>query len=278
MQDGQGSARVELGGLTFEVGPHALLHVDESRWLARFAGSSGGSPALRLELRADAPAGFGLGDLPDAQPAQVEAQGDGLLVRHRLFCAELRPRQGRGWLHRTRPPLGLSIALRVAQAALLPLHGALPLHAAGLDLDGAGLACFGLSGAGKSTLAGLAPGPVFSDELVVVGGRPPLLRASGFWGELGEGRPAAPVPLAALFELDKQPGLELRRLPAAEAFRRLLPVTLVPPQAEAWRAALDVLGQLLRDVPAWRLGWTPAQPPWGALRSLLGEQPREARP
>ncbi len=280
MQDGQERARVELGGLTFEVGPRVLLHPDEDQWLAGFASSTTGSPALRLELLADPPTGFGLGELPDAQPAQVEARGEGLLVRHRHFCAELLPRRGRGWLYRARPPLGLQIALRVAQAALLPLHGALPLHAAGLDLDGAGLVFFGISGAGKSTLAGLAPGPVFSDELVVLRGQPPLLRASGFWGELGEGRRAAPVPLVALFELDQRPGLELRRLPATEAFRRLLAVTLVPGQTEAWRAALDVLGRLLREVPAWRLGWTPAQPPWNALRSLVGERraAQEARP
>lgn len=272
MQAGQESARVELGGLTFEVGPRALLHPDESLWLAAFASSTPGPPALLLELRADRPERFGLGELPDAQPARVEASGESVLVRHRHFCAELLPQHGRGWLYRTRPPLGLKVALRVAQAALLPLRGALPLHAAGLDLDGAGLAFFGVSGAGKSTLAGLAPGPVLSDELVVAGGEPPLLRGSGFWGELGEGRPAAPVPLYSLFELDKQPGLELRQLPATEAFRRLLAVTLVPPQAEAWRAALDVAGRLAREVPAWRLGWTPAEPPWSALRSVIGER------
>lgn len=267
MQGAAEGARVELGGLTFVVGPPALVHADEARWLRTFASPAPGACDLLLELRADPPRGFGLGELPDAQPARVEAAGPTVRVRHRHFCAELRPAEGRGWLYRAQPPLGLSIALRVAQAALLPLRGALPLHAAGLVLDGSGLAFFGVSGAGKSSLAGLAPGPVFSDELVVVGGSPPQLRASGFWGELGDGAPAPPAPLAGLFELDKRSALELDRLPASEAFRRLLPVTLVPAQGEAWRAALDVLGRLLREVPAWRLGWRRDQPPWEALRT-----------
>lgn len=268
MQDGQERARVELGGLAFEVGPAARLHPEERRWLSAFAAPGGAPCDLDLELRLDPPRGFRLDELPDAQPARVEAAGSLLRVRHRHFCAELHPGEGRGWLYRARPPLGLSIALRVAQAALLPLRGALPLHAAGLVLDGAGLAFFGVSGAGKSTLAGLAPGPVFSDELVVAGARPPRLRASGFWGERGDGPPVPPAPLAGLFELDQRPALELRRLPAAEAFRRLLPVLLVPPQSEPWHAALEVLGALSREVPAWRLGWRPDQPPWEALRAL----------
>ena len=275
MLDGQERARVELGGLAFEVGPVACLHPEELRWLAAFA-APGGSPCdLDLELRSEPPRGLGLEQLADGQPARVEAAGPLVRVRHRWFCAELHPSAGRGWLYRARPPLGLAIALRVAQAALLPLRGALPLHAAGLVLDGAGLAFFGVSGAGKSTLAGLFPGPVFSDELVVAGGRPPRLRASGFWGELGDGPPAPPVRLAGLFELDKRPALELLRLPATEAFRRLLPVVLVPPQSEPWHAALEVLGGLLKEVPAWRLGWRPDQPPWEALRALRAGAPAE---
>ncbi len=275
MQDGQERARVELGGLAFEVGPAARLHPEERRWLSAFAAPGRARPDLDLELRAGSPRGLGLDELPDAQPARVEAAGPLVRVRHRHFCAELHPGAGRGWIYRARPPLGLSIALRVAQAALLPLRGALPLHAAGLVLDGAGLAFFGVSGAGKSTLAGLFPGPVLSDELVVAGGRPPRLRASGFWGERCDGPPAPPAPLAGLFELDKRPALELFRLPAAEAFRRLLPVVLVPPQSEPWHAALEALSGLLKEVPAWRLGWRPDQPPWEALRALCAAAPAE---
>jgi hypothetical protein len=148
----------------------------------------------------------------------------------------------------------------------LPLAGGVALHAAGVVVDGHGVVFFGASGAGKSTLAGTSPHPVVSDELVAVAGNPFELRRTGFWGALDERRGAPPAaPLAALVELDKGPRLELEPLDAATAFRRLLPVVVLPPAPELWRQATAVVARLVATVPVLRMAWHPAQPPWAAI-------------
>jgi hypothetical protein len=156
--------------------------------------------------------------------------------------------------------------------ARLPVIGGLPLHAAGVVVEGRGVAFFGPSGAGKSTLAATAPFPVLSDELVALApGAPFQLVRSGFWGEGGESGPAGPAPLRALVDLAKGPAFRLTRLRPAEAAGRVLASTPVPLAPPLWSRALAVVAALVGQVPVYRMEWTPAEPPWERLAGALSE-------
>jgi hypothetical protein len=261
--------RIALAGETFEVGPDENLNDDERRWLARFAAAPGGAPALGLEVAE----GSATPGLASGVPAEVDLVESGRLrVRHAAFQAELDPGSRSGWLRRVRgAAYPLEITLRVALCARLPLAGGLPLHAAGLVVDGWGGVFFGVSGAGKSTLASLSPHPVLSDELVAVLGGPGFgLAATGFWGELERdelrrGR----FPLGALVELAKGPAFRWERVAPEAAFRRLVHVALVPPAPRLWTEALGVVGRLVREVPVYRMEWTPQAPPWDEIARAI---------
>jgi len=194
-------------------------------------------------------------------------------IGHARFVAELDPAGLSGSLYRAPGRAsGLEVALRAALCSRLPLDGGLPLHAAGLVVDGRGVVFFGPSGAGKSTLAGVSPHPVLSDELVaVVPGRPFSLTATGFWGTLDGGRShPGSWPLAALVELGKgRPEPRFERLGTREALVRLVGVLMVPPGPPLWEAALATLGRLVRDTPVERLAWSPVRPPWPEIRARL---------
>lgn len=266
---------LSLGGLTLSVGPDEELSERERAALAGLGRSEPAAPpALHLELVSQPP--FDLAPPADNAPAPavVAAHGASLRVTHRGFRAQLDPWARSGRLWRAEPDgVGLAIALRVALSAALPLHGGLPLHAAGIVFAGDGLACFGPSGAGKSTLAqcALRAGlSVLSDEQVTLLLDPPRLLGSGFWGALdGPASAATLAPLRALIELDRGPACALTALAPEAALRRLLGVLLVPPHPELWRAALVVASSFTRAVPAWRLAWHPDRPPWEELRARL---------
>jgi len=268
--------RLTLAGCPLVVEPDDALQPDEGAGLERLARSSRCSVStldpFRLDLVDALPwPGADLDAFADGAPAEVSVVGDQLRVTHRRFAAEIDPAGLLGRLYR-RPEHGgaVEIVLRVALAARLPSLGGLPLHAAGLVLDGRGVVFFGPSGAGKSTLSGLAPGPVLSDEFVVVTLEPPTLRATGFWGEMDESSPPpGEVPLAALVELAKGPAFRLERLAPGLAVRRLLGVLVVPPHPRLWSAAMGLAGEATKAVPVYRMEWTPDEPPWDRLRTSL---------
>jgi hypothetical protein len=261
--------KVALSGLCFEIGPDAQLSAEERQRLARWP-PAGGAPCFQLTL-SDTPC-VAAGRM--GSPAAVEVVERRILVRHAGFVAVLDPFAGSGRLDRERgPAFPLEITLRTAVAALLPLHGGVPLHAAGIVIEGAGVAFFGPSGAGKSTLAAAAPHPVLSDELVsIIGGESFSLAAPGFWGSLGRNL-ADPrrAPLAALVELGKGPELAWQKLAPDQALRRLVHVTLVPPDAALWEAALRVLARLVRVVPVYRMEWAAASAPWAEIARRIHE-------
>jgi hypothetical protein len=267
---------ITLAGCPLVVEPDDALQPDERAGLERLGRSSRSSVSaldpFRLELVDALPwPGAGLDAFADGAPADVSAVGDRLRVTHRRFAAEIDPDALSGCLYR-RPEHGgaVEIVLRVALAARLPSLGGLPLHAAGLVLDGRGVVFFGPSGAGKSTVSGLAPGPVLSDEFVAVTLGPPTLRSTGFWGEMDEASPPpGEVPLAALVELAKGPAFRLERLAPGLALRRLLGVLMVPPHPRLWSAAMGLAGEAAKAVPVYRMEWTPDEPPWDRLRAAL---------
>ena len=209
---------------------------------------------------------------PTTGPAAIDWVDGRVRVGHARFVADLDPAGLSGDLYRAPGRgSGLEVTLRAALCSRLPLDGGLPLHAAGIVVDGQGVVFFGPSGAGKSTLAGLSPHPVLSDELVAVApGRPFSLTATGFWGTLEGGRShAGSWPLAALVELGKGPELRFEPLGSREALVKLVGVLMVPPGPPLWNAALGILGRLVREVPVERLVWSPAEPPWDAIRARL---------
>jgi hypothetical protein len=265
-----------LAGCPFVVEPDAALAPDERAGLEALA-RAGAAPArdvppFRLSLVDEAPwPGADPASYPDHAAAEVRAVRGRLRVTHRRHLAEIDVEALEGRVRRPAPEDGgVEIALQVALCARLPSLGLLPLHAAGLVLDTAGLAFFGPSGAGKSTLAGLAPETVISDELVAVAAEPATLVPTGFFGEMGRGRGLpAPAPLAALVELGRGAVFRLERLAPDRAFRRLLGVILVPPLPRAWSDALALAGRVTREVPVYRMEWAPEDPPWDRLRAAL---------
>jgi hypothetical protein len=285
---------IRLGGLSFEVVPAEALSPAESRALSRLAGGGARLPddaasarapdashrtPFVLELRGDlgasveAARGTAGPSSDDDAPAAVDWRNGRVTVRHRRLAAELEPAAGTGWLRRD-ASVGwpLEVTLRAALAARLPLEGGLPLHAAGLVVEGWGTAFFGPSGAGKSTLAAASPHPAVSDEMVAIapaGGRGFLLGGAGFWGTLeGGDRPSVLVPLAALVELDRGPALRVEPLDPTKALRRLVASTLVPPGPPLWSAALAATARLVREVPVFRLAWSALQP-WEEVEEAL---------
>jgi hypothetical protein len=264
-----------LGGLAFSVEPDRALTDGERTTLAALTtGVPAVAPPFCLRLVSD-PLWPDTPFPPAPAPAAVDWFDGQVRVLHRDFQARLDPARASGTLfRRTQSSFALEIALRVALAARLPLVGGLPLHAAGLVLDGRGIVFFGPSGSGTSTLASLSPHPVLSDELVAVTPGPPFgVARTGFWGTLGQGNaPDGTFPLAALLELEKGPRCRFDRLTSLAALRRLLTVTLVPPGPPLWSAALDVLGRLVASVPVLRMAWSPASPPWADLARELDPQ------
>jgi hypothetical protein len=194
-----------------------------------------------------------------------------LLCSHRSFTAEIDPFSGRVLLYRREErPYPLEAVIRTSMMARLPLLGGLPLHAAGVVVEGRGVAFFGPSGAGKTTVASTAPFPVLSDELVAVApGRPLGLVRSGFWGEGPARGRTGPAPLALLVDLAKGPALRLTRLRPAEAAGRLLASVPVPLAAPLWSRAVAVAAEIVREVPVERMEWAPAEPPWERLAGAL---------
>jgi hypothetical protein len=263
-------------GVRFVVEPREALTAAENEALSRLSALDVGDalgPGDPYQVRIVSEPAWRpprASDLPDIAPARLAVVDGRIRVLHRRYLAELDPPANAAWLCRTQGPAGLSVVLRLALSCRLPLVGGLPLHAAGMVLDGAGLACFGPSGAGKSTLASCFDGPLLSDELVAVGGRPFRLWGTGIWGTFdGEERSAPSAPLAALISLAKGPAFSIERLDGSVARRRLLDAILVPLEARLWSAALAVLGRLVDAVPVYRMVWSPTAPPWAELRRML---------
>lgn len=268
--------RFRAGGVRFSVGPEPALLPAEREAIARLDPdlADDAQAPVRVELveappwTSDDPVLF-----PQWEPAVQRWSGGRLLCSHRSFTAEIDPFSGRVRLHRREArAYPLETVIRTAMMARLPLLGGLPLHAAGVVVEGRGVAFFGPSGAGKTTVASTSPFPVLSDELVAVApGRPFDLVRSGFWGEGPASGRTGPAPLSLLVDLAKGTALRLTRLRPAEAAGRVLasvPVPLAPP---LWSRALAVVAALVRELPVYRMEWAPAEPPWERLAGVLAE-------
>lgn len=135
----------------------------------------------------------------------------------------------------------------------------LVVHAAGAVVDGAGLVFAGRSGAGKSTLAYEVGSDfaVLSDDRVVVRERRKgrfEVHGTPWPGEAGMALNRGSPLGACLFLVRRRSGTGVRRLTAAEALERLLPVASVPwYDAEVVRNVLPVCDALVASVPAFEI-------------------------
>ena len=268
--------RFRAGGVRFSVGPEPALLTAEREAIARLDPDQADEAQAPVSVElvetppwtSDDPALF-----PQWEPAVQRWSGGRLRCSHRSFTAEIDPFSGRARLHRREErAYPLETVIRTTMMARLPLLGGLPLHAAGVVVEGRGVAFFGPSGAGKTTVASTSPFPVLSDELVAVApGRPFDLVRSGFWGEGPASGRTGPAPLSLLVDLSKGAALRLTRLRPAEAAGRVLasvPVPLAPP---LWSRALAVVAALVRELPVYRMEWAPAEPPWEGLAGVLSQ-------
>lgn len=157
-------------------------------------------------------------------------------------------------------------------------HSSLLLHAAGLVLNGHGLAFAGRSDAGKTTTARLAAGhaDVLGDDTVVVSlaSSLPALLSTPFWGA---GTPPGlikrcnrQVPLRALLMLEHGQEHELLPLTPGAAVMALLETEKVAAErvasADAW---LTVATNLVERVPAYSLRFKPTADLWPFLVASL---------
>jgi hypothetical protein len=209
------------------------------------------------------------------EPAVISFEGDRIRITHGEGIGEIDLMARRGTYARfTGSGAPLRAMLRTAVVAMLPLHGGLPLHAAGLVAGERALVLFGESGAGKSTIASITRLPVLSDEIVAVileDGRP-VARSTGFGDEVYTGgAPGTALPVAAFVQLAKGDRFAATPLSQAEATRALLKVILSPPHPLVWTRAIAALGAILATkTPVLRMSWTGDRSPIPELLAHVG--------
>ncbi len=175
----------------------------------------------------------------------------------------------------------LDAALRAAISVCLPARGGVCLHGAGLSFAAGGVAFVGVSGAGKSTLSRLAPEPVLSDEFLGV--VPSLsggfrLASTPFWSSFVPAMPGPEsVPLLALVELEKSTAFTWVAVAPDMRLRRLLRVLIAPPCGDVTATAIACLVKLAERVPMFRMGWSPAEPPFERINAQLTVLSAESR-
>ena len=224
--------RFGAGGLGFSAGPdHALLPERARGDRAARAEPHAQRPPFEIEL-VDVPPWTSDDEalFPVREPAVQRWQGERLLASHRSFTAEIDPFARHARLQRREErAYPLETVIRTSLMARLPLDGGLPLHAAGVVLDGQAIAFFGPSGAGKSTLAATSPFPCFrtsSSRSRRCGRSRSRARGSG---ERAGRAGARPRPRSRLL-VDLAEGTRARARTAA-AGRRRGPHSLVRPRA-----------------------------------------------
>lgn len=255
---------IQLGGISFAIGPADALTADDRLHLAALGRPAAGE-LFAVTLTRDP---LDAAAVRPPGPVVLRWVEDRLRLDHHLFQAEVDPGRRRAVLfRRERATYPLDVVLRTSLLSRLPLDGGVPLHAAGVVTPGGAIAFFGPSGAGKSTLAATSHGPVLSDELVAVVRREDTyaLARSGFWGEMSDRPGGDEGPLAALVELAKGEIYHIERLARADAVRSLAHATAVPFAPPLWAAALANLRRLAETVPVLRMTWSPREPPWERL-------------
>lgn len=149
------------------------------------------------------------------------------------------------------------------------------VHGAGIVLQGKGHLFFGASGRGKSTVARLARGvgQVLTDENVLIRTSTVgfQLQSTPFWGlstpdEDIQGIGRAEAPLKAIYALEHSSTFELELLSKGRATMALLTSEKVATERNESAAAwLEMVSNIVEQVPVYRLGFRPTHELWHFL-------------
>ena len=226
------------------------IYLDEKNWTFEFR------PHMREEY-------------PQRPPHQI-------LVFDRGFCAgDLYLSIEKGY---EKPTFSFGVFLSELLGGMLPLRGGLMVHACGVSDDGRGVVFVGPSGAGKSTMAGLCTGlagvKVLNDDRII------LRRSDGRWWVypvpgVGEPRRGAPerVALEAVFLLSHAQDNAAERMNRAEGASSLLPhISLPSYDPVAVDLVLQLLDELVNEIPTYKLGFLPDRAAVGLVRDVVRQR------
>ena len=156
-----------------------------------------------------------------------------------------------------------SLSVILGAEAILLRHDALLLHSSAVRLGGRAVLFCGAPGAGKSTQASLwerlLGAEIINGDRCVIAKRPDGFYGCGspYCGSSGIRRPID-APIAGIVLLKKSANNALRRVPAGEAFRRLLRELTVNSYDSAFMdRCLALLSLLVAQVPVYELSCRP---------------------
>jgi len=271
---------LEIAGIRFSAraSPEIELALGDPRY-APFRGRSGAGTAqidVPVELLADqGPDTEGLPLVFDSGgPWRVYRDGSDLLLDFsrgpsggRAWLARIAPGAARATVHcgasgpkGARPVSPLHYPLdQLLTMLLLPHHGGLLLHTAGVRSGGRAVVFPGRSGAGKSTIMSLLSGRPglsgLSDDRIVIREVDGAFRAYGTpWAGTDPVVSPDSAGLAAIAFIHQAPATRLRRIEPAEALGQLLRTASIPWfDPETMTRSLAVCEELLERTPLYEL-------------------------
>jgi len=161
------------------------------------------------------------------------------------------------------PSFSFSLLLSELLTGMLPFHNGMMLHASGVDDGGRGIIFAGPSGAGKSTMAGLWQG--YAEARVLNDDRIALRKKDDRWWAypvpgVGEPRTGSQegVRVEAAFLISHGDQNVAERMGLSQRASSLLThISLPAYDAAATGIALQLLDELLKEVPVCELGFLP---------------------
>jgi hypothetical protein len=165
--------------------------------------------------------------------------------------------------------------LRVAFAHLALAKGGILIHGAGVVRDGRAFVFFGPSGSGKTTATTLSSGSrVLSDDLLLITREGSKFRAASvpFRGLLAPPATSEETyPIAGMFRLVKDQADFLEDLGRPQAVGQIVQsLPFVTDRAEAGPRILDVVGDLVNDVPVKKLHFRKDPGFWRVIENVGG--------
>ena len=175
------------------------------------------------------------------------------------------------------PTFAFRLFLSELLTAMLPFHDGMMVHASAISDDGTGIVFAGPSGAGKSTMARLwdehAGVRVLNDDRII-------LRRNGrrWWAYpvlgVGEPRQGSPdgVALEVVFLLSQADENAAKPMNQGQAASSLIPhISLPSYDAVAVDSVLQLLDELVNEIPTYGLGFLPDQGVVHFVRDTMGQ-------
>jgi hypothetical protein len=170
---------------------------------------------------------------------------------------------------------------QIILARVLADRQAFYIHAAGMILYGKGVLFVGHSEAGKSTTVSMLKdeGEILCDDRIIVRRWPEGFRIHGTWshGDVPEVSNSS-APLSAIFFLEKSPENCLEPIEDRREINRMLPFYVIQPlvTADWWVKTLDLIQQISREVPVYRLKLDTSGKMKDILKAFLCQEPAQS--